>query len=253
MSKIVSIHSFRGGTGKSNTTANVAALLMHMGKRIAVVDTDLNSPGIHVPLMFDIEGPELKHTLNDYLWGKCDIEDAAHDITAKFGDDVSGQIFLVPASIKAGEITRLLRDGYDVDLLSEGFDELLDALDLDVLLVDTHPGLSNETLLSIGITDILIILLRPDHQDYEGTAVTVEVARRLDVPDMFLVVNKAPDILDFDEMRARIETLYSSEVAAIIPHSEEMMSLASQGVFALKYPDNVVSNELRQIASRLVD
>ncbi len=27
MSKIVSVHSFRGGTGKSNTTANLAVLL----------------------------------------------------------------------------------------------------------------------------------------------------------------------------------------------------------------------------------
>ena len=32
-------------------------------------------------------------------------------------------------------------------------------------------------------------VLRPDHQDYQGTAVTLEVARRLNVPDLFLVVN----------------------------------------------------------------
>ena len=41
MSRIVSIHSFRGGTGKSNTTANVAALLASEGRRIGVVDTDI--------------------------------------------------------------------------------------------------------------------------------------------------------------------------------------------------------------------
>ena len=40
MSKIVSIHSFRGGTGKSNTTANLAALLAIEGRRVGVVDTD---------------------------------------------------------------------------------------------------------------------------------------------------------------------------------------------------------------------
>ena len=48
MSRIISIHSFRGGTGKSNTTANVAALLAAEGLRIGVVDTDIQSPGIHV-------------------------------------------------------------------------------------------------------------------------------------------------------------------------------------------------------------
>ncbi|MFL5804583.1 MAG: ParA family protein, partial [Roseiflexaceae bacterium] len=46
MSQIISIHSFRGGTGKSNTTANVTALLAASGLRVGVIDTDLQSPGI---------------------------------------------------------------------------------------------------------------------------------------------------------------------------------------------------------------
>ena len=48
MSRIVSIHSFRGGTGKSNTTANLAAILAASGRRVGVIDTDIQSPGIHV-------------------------------------------------------------------------------------------------------------------------------------------------------------------------------------------------------------
>jgi len=48
MSRVISIHSFRGGTGKSNTTANLTGLLAQMGYRVGVVDTDIQSPGIHV-------------------------------------------------------------------------------------------------------------------------------------------------------------------------------------------------------------
>ena len=48
MGRIMSVHSFRGGTGKSNTTANLAAFLALRGLRIGVVDTDIMSPGIHV-------------------------------------------------------------------------------------------------------------------------------------------------------------------------------------------------------------
>jgi septum site-determining protein MinD len=252
MSEIISIHSYRGGTGKSNTTANVGALMAQRGLRVAVVDTDLNSPGIHMPFGLDIEADDLGFTLNDYLWGHCDIVAAAHDVTANLGTAVSGQIFLVPASIKAGEITRLLRDGYDVGLLNDGFDDLLEQLKLDVLLVDTHPGLNNETLLSIAISDRLIIILRPDHQDYQGTAVTVQVARRLDVPDLMLVLNKVPQVYDFSAVQQRIEELYQCEVAAILPHSDEMMTLASQGIFALRYPNNVVTTQLNQLVDRLL-
>ncbi|MCB0075201.1 MAG: P-loop NTPase, partial [Caldilineaceae bacterium] len=71
MSTIISVHSFRGGTGKSNTTANIAALLAMEGKRVGVVDTDIQSPGIHV--LFGVTEADMKHSLNDYLWGTCDI------------------------------------------------------------------------------------------------------------------------------------------------------------------------------------
>ncbi len=37
MAKIISIHSFRGGTGKSNTTANVAAVLATKGLRVGEI------------------------------------------------------------------------------------------------------------------------------------------------------------------------------------------------------------------------
>ena len=50
MPQIISIHSFRGGTGKSNTAANLAAMLAQAGKRVCVIDTDIQPPGIHVLL-----------------------------------------------------------------------------------------------------------------------------------------------------------------------------------------------------------
>ncbi|MCK4652104.1 MAG: P-loop NTPase, partial [Methanosarcinales archaeon] len=42
--KIVSIHSFRGGTGKSNITANMATYIASKGNRVGVIDTDIQSP-----------------------------------------------------------------------------------------------------------------------------------------------------------------------------------------------------------------
>ena len=120
----------------------------------------------------------MRHSLNDYLWGKCDIKATAHDVTPNLDTALKGQVFLIPSSIKAGEITRVLREGYDVALLNDGFHQLLKVLNLDVLMSDTHPGLNEETLLSIVISDRLAVVLRPDQQDYQGTGVTVELAAR---------------------------------------------------------------------------
>lgn len=249
MPKVISIHSFRGGTGKSNTTANISVLLASMGYRVAVVDTDIQSPGIHV--LFGMDEEDIELSLNDYLWGNCSIEEAAYDVTYKLGDGVNGKIFLVPASLKSGEIARILREGYDVGMLSDGFWELIDKLNLDVLMVDTHPGLNEETLLSIAISDALLIVLRPDQQDYQGTSVTVEVARKLDVPRLMLVVNKVPKVYDSDEVRTRVESTYECEVAAVLPHSDSMMALGSSEIFAVTYPDHTITRRLIQVATSL--
>ncbi len=251
MSKIVAVHSFRGGTGKSNTTANLAALLAMRGQRIGIVDTDIASPGIHI--LFGVDDERMQHSLNDYLWGKCSIQETALDVTACLGlpESAPGRLYLVPASIKAGEIARVLREGYDVALLNDGFQDLIHGLKLDVLMIDTHPGLNEETLLSIAISDILLIILRPDQQDYQGTGVTVEVARRLSVPRMLLLVNKVPATFGEADVRQRVEQAYQAEVSAVLPHSEEMMTLASAGIFVTRYPDHPITAALKHVAEKL--
>jgi MinD-like ATPase involved in chromosome partitioning or flagellar assembly len=251
MSKTISVHSFRGGTGKSNTSANLAYLCATQGLKVGVVDTDIQSPGIHVLFGLDEESMETGKSLNDYLWGKCAIEETAHDVTAAVDPNLKGKIFLIPSSIKAGEIARVLREGYDVGLLNDGFDALVKNLGLDLLIIDTHPGLNEETLLSIAISDVLVLIMRPDQQDYQGTSVTVEVARKLDVPQMLLMINKVPKQL-MDMAKQEAEKNYQCEVAAVVPHSDDLMTLASSGVFSSKYPDHPVTKIYQQLANRIL-
>jgi MinD-like ATPase involved in chromosome partitioning or flagellar assembly len=261
VTKIISVHSFRGGTGKSNTTANVSTILASRGLRVGVVDTDIQSPGIHV--LFGLSEDQMTPSLNDYLWGQCEIEEAAHDVGTTLvknnGDHPEGikigkdQFFLIPSSIKPGEIARVLREGYDVGMLNDGFHTLAEKLNLDVLMIDTHPGLNEETLLSIAISDALAIIMRPDNQDFQGTGVTVEVARKLGVPKMVLVVNKTPSSFDPEDVKSRVESTYNCTVAAVIPHSDEVMTLASAGVFVLRYPDHSITLKLKEVAKQLMD
>lgn len=247
MSNIVSVHSFRGGTGKSNTTANLAAIIAGSGKRVGVIDTDIQSPGIHV--LFGLDEEKMDRSLNDYLWGKCAIEQAAYDVSPVLK---TGTLYLIPSCLKAGEIAKVLREGYDVNLLNDGFRELTRKLKLDYLFIDTHPGLNEETLLSISISDILIIIMRPDQQDYQGTAVTVEIAQKLDVPRLMLVVNKVLPSFDFTALKQKIEKTYNVPVAGVLPESEEMIALGSSSIFSLRYPEHTLTKTLESIAAQVI-
>ena len=256
MAKIISVHSFRGGTGKSNLTANLTSLVAGQGYRVGVIDTDIQSPGIHV--IFGMDEEKMDRSLNDYLWGRCEIEETAYDVSPvlQVGKGeiavMGGGIYLVPASIKVGEIARILREGYDVSMLNDGFQDLINRLNLDYLFIDTHPGLNEETLLSIAISDIFLLILRPDQQDFQGTAVTVEVARKLDVPQMLLVVNKVLESFDFDAVRKQVEETYHTPVAGVLPLSEDMVRLGSKSVFSLTFPDHPLTQRILEIAQQVI-
>ncbi|MEO0985344.1 MAG: MinD/ParA family protein [Cyanobacteria bacterium J06639_14] len=251
MPKVVSIHSYRGGTGKSNFTANLSTTVAQQGHRVAVVDTDLPSPGIHN--LFGLEPEQTTATLNTYLWGETSIESAAYDVSARMGIQGSGKLFLVPSSMQADNIARVLKDSYDVKLMNEGFRTLVKTLELDYLFIDTHPGLSKETFLSIAISHVLLLILRPDKQDYQGTAVTVDIARQLKVRKMLLAINKAHSKLNLDVLKQKVEETYSETVAGVFPLSEDIAQLASEGVFCIKYPDHLVSQEFQKVAQHIME
>ncbi|MCP9792068.1 MinD/ParA family protein [Vulcanococcus limneticus] len=251
MAHILAIHSFRGGTGKSNLTANLAAAFALKGKRVAVIDTDLASPGIHV--LFGFTPAAGQFTLNDHLQADASIEQCAHDVTPRSVQQAHGQIWLVPAAMDGDRIARLLREGYEVEKLNDALFTLSEKLKLDLVLIDTHPGINEETLLSTAIADCLLMVMRPDSQDYLGTAVAIEVAQRLDVPAIRMVVNKLPELFDPQQVRERVASSYGVPIGALLPLSDDLLTLASGGLAVLMHPDHPWSEQVRGLASHLLE
>jgi MinD-like ATPase involved in chromosome partitioning or flagellar assembly len=249
MTQILAVHSFRGGTGKSNLSANLAVSFALKGKRVAVFDTDLASPGVHVLFGFTAEPGQ--PTLNDFLQGGAPIRSCAHDVTPLPVKKAQGKIWLVPGSMESDRIARLLREGYEVERLNDAFFALADELHLDAVIVDTHPGINEETLLSTAIADCLVMVMRPDSQDYLGTAVAIEVAQRLDVPEIRIVVNKLPAHFDAEHVRDRVADSYGVPIGALLPLSEDLLNLASGGLAALECPGHLWSEGVRALAEEL--
>lgn len=252
MGHIITIHSYRGGTGKSNCSANLAWLAARRGKRVAVMDTDLQSPGVH--LILGLSEDRMAYTLSDYLFGKCEIEEAAYDLSNDLDlGDAGGALFLLPSSMKVESILRIVSEGYDVGKLNDRFLPLMTELQLDLLILDTHPGLNRETTLSTAVSDVLLLVVRPDTQDFHGTAVLLEVARRLDVPHMFVMANKVPQSLDREAVRSRLQEAFHKPVLGLLPLSEELVVLGSRGLFAAKFPGLPATRELEHVLDGLLE
>ena len=58
--KAVIIYSGKGGVGKTTTTANIARVLANQGKKVYIIDADINTPSMN----FEFEG---EHPLEN-IW-----------------------------------------------------------------------------------------------------------------------------------------------------------------------------------------
>ena len=248
--QLVAVHSFRGGNGKSSITANLAGLLVASGKRVGVIDADIQSPGMHV--LLGQAGKKIEFTLNDFLLGNCAVQQLAIDVTADAAPDLSGKLFLVAASINPGAMAQVVSQGYESQRLTECFHELASLLQLDFLLIDTHAGLNEEALLTMREVQTLIVVLRPDAQDMEGTGVTVQVARQLDVAKVLLLVNQLPHTGQMQATRSRVEQTFNNPVVAMLPQAAEFTSFDNHGLFALRHPGHAISLALQHLAARLM-
>jgi septum site-determining protein MinD len=227
----------------------VAAVLALQGQRVGVIDADIVAPTLQ--WLFGVD--DTTCNLNTYLRGECDILDTVSDVTPKLGGHVAGSVLFIPASNDAGEVARVARESYSLERLCQDADKLFARLHLDVLLLDAPAGLTEGSLFLFGLSDASAIVLRLDKQDYQGTSVLVDVARRLSIPRLMLVVNLTARAFDPAEVKSRIAKTYGAELVFVLPHSEEMLALSGAGIFAIKYPDHPLTSLFKQVATALTE
>jgi MinD-like ATPase involved in chromosome partitioning or flagellar assembly len=247
--KTVSISAFLRGTGKSNVVANAAAHLALVGRRVGVVDLDEAAPS--QALLFGLNPSSVRKTLGDALMGDAAVDDAAYDVTPSKARAPGGALLLLPLAMAPGRLPLALRAGLDADRLSEMLGDFAARRSLDYLLLDTGSGLNEISLTAMAMSDAEAHVLRLEKRSYQGAAVTLDLARRLDVPRIALVVSMAPPALDPIDISRQLEETYNCPVAAVLPFAEEMAALGSASLFALSYPNHPLTAGLRRLVEWL--
>lgn len=69
MSKIIAVHSYKGGTGKTLLSVNLAATFAKNGKKVCVFDLDFRAPSLFAIL----KASNVDYWFNDYLNNTCEV------------------------------------------------------------------------------------------------------------------------------------------------------------------------------------
>jgi MinD-like ATPase involved in chromosome partitioning or flagellar assembly len=96
------------------------------------------------------------------------------------------------------------------------------------------------------------VILRPDRQDFQGTAVTLQVARKLNTSKISLVVNKLLSKYNPKEVQEQVAQKFQVPVLGVFPLSEEMADLGSKAIFSMEFPDHPYTQVIKQVAASVM-
>ena len=218
------------------------------GKRTGIVDAAFIAPSTQ--FFFHLSKDAVRSYFNDFLEKTCDLDDAVYDLTSMLGSDVSGKLFLSPANINV-RASLTSGGGFHVEQLEAGIEEIVRKYSLDMVLMDTSAGMKDEALMPLVISDLVIEILRLDQQDYQGTAVVTEIARKLEIPQVYLVANNISTSQDPAEVKKEIENSYGLSVVGVLPVSEEMLEVSDGEIFVLKHPTHPITQTLQGIVDSI--
>jgi septum site-determining protein MinD len=249
MTKVIAVHSFKGGTGKTTLTANLASTLA-LRHRVGVMDLDLSGPGLHV--LFGLKKGDVKATLTDIFLGDANPSDVILDLTPRF-PKMKGGLFFCPASNKVEDMLRLLKAGLEVSLFQDTLQKVGEQCNLDYIIVDTHPGVENDTVLAMGCCDALVLVSRVDQQDLFGTAVMVLLAETFGKPT-FLTLNMVPPgvrIKDAVKVGKELATLFKSNFLQAFEFQIDVINNLSRSVFVIDNPDSQFAHKVSEAVELL--
>lgn len=175
---VIAFHGFKGGAGRTTLLAGYALACARRKQRVAVVDMDLDAPGVGRLLGADAEGAAARWGTVDYL-----IE-AAHELSladyfhvcAREQVTGDGRVEVFPAgALDDGYLSKLARVDLDVrgGVRGHPLGRLLERIrqerQPDVILLDGRAGLSPAAgLLLSGIAHLHVLVASSNVQSLQG-------------------------------------------------------------------------------------
>ncbi len=248
MTLTIAVHSYRGGTGKSTTTSNTAVLLAAMGHTVVTIDLDLTSPGLHV--IYGVAQKNLPYTLNDFLFNQCTLKDIVVDVTQHLGIP-RGKLYFIGASMKPEEIAKLMQKGYNETVFRQTAHALGKEFGADVVIFDTHPGLTEDTLMSVLSSDVSLVIMRLDRQDISGTYLLLQILRKFKKVSYVLLNMVPPNLASNPSLPEELAQTLGAPILGVIPFYDEVLAHRSKGVFSLHHPSHPYTVQVLNVAKTI--
>ena len=254
MGKIIAVHSYKGGTGKTLLSLNLAATLVQHNKKVCLMDIDFRAPSLYTILKVG----KVDCWLNDYLNGTCEIDKVLLDLSDRIHRN--GKLFAGLANPATEAIREMSAKDRKWEMHALGRilalrDSLLNQKDFDYLIFDTSPGLQYSSINAIVSADVVIVATTLDRSDIDGTRRMLHELYDLFEKKTEIVLNKVLNDLSSrsmkEETQVKLKDIYQTPVLGIVPCFCDILKAEGDIIFAYEKPSHPFAKILDEMATRI--
>jgi MinD-like ATPase involved in chromosome partitioning or flagellar assembly len=254
LGKIIAVHSYKGGTGKTLLSVNLAATFVRRGKKVCLLDLDFRAPSLSTILKIE----KAEHWLNDYLNGTCEIDKILVDLSDRIHSD--GKLFVGLANPTTEAIRDMTAKDRKWEMRALGRllalrNSLLNNNGFDYLIFDTSPGLQYSSINAIVSADLVVVATTVDRSDVDGTKRMLRELYDLFEKKTGIVLNKV--LNDYsskslkEEVQTKIKDTYQAPLLAVIPCFCDVLRAEGNAVFSQEKPQHPFTRILDEIANKI--
>ncbi|MFC6490855.1 plasmid partitioning protein RepA [Nitratireductor sp. GCM10026969] len=200
--QVIAVTNFKGGSGKTTTSAHLAQHLALAGYRVLAVDLD---PQASLSALFGYQ-PEIDLSGNDTLYGAIRYDDERRPLSEILRKTYFDGLDLVPGNLELHEFEhttpRMLAerqagsgpDGFFFARIQAALASVAD--DYDVVVIDCPPQLGFLTLSALCAATSVIVTVHPQMLDVASMSQFLYMTA-----DLLSVVRAAGGTLNFDFLR----------------------------------------------------
>lgn len=253
--KSLTIHSSRGGTGKSLISVNTAAVLVSRGKNVCLVDLDFRAPSLHVIFKTTPE-----YWINDFLNRECEIENVLVDLSKLFDNKGKFLIGLADPSMLAIRDIATKDRRWEMKALQRllSLRDQLANMKIDYLIFDTSPGIQYSSVNAVVTSDYVIVVTTMDALDIQGTRLMIEELYKSFEKKTGILFNKVPVPLglplsevDKGKLAKQLQEAFNLPIVEMIPCYCDVLHTSRTVIFALEKPDHPFTKDVNRAVDHI--
>lgn len=271
---ITTFYSFKGGVGRSMALVNAGIELARSGRRVLLVDFDLEAPGLDAFKALTPKEPSLGIVdfVDSYL-SRGTSDDVVKYLSECHFDHIgNGEIWLMPAGSKMSDYACMFQniDWADLYANQDGYlliedlkQQWMDEIKPDYVFIDSRTGHTDVGgICTRQLPDAVAIFYFPNEQNLRGVSRVVrDIRSERDGPrkkhiQLHFIMSNIPDIDDEHQTLERMIEAFKTELDLkqdpMMVHRYDSLSLLNQAVFTQSRPKSRLAREYREIVDQIV-